>query len=265
MRAKWLVCASSIAMAACGTSSTSSDQRPVDVPAADERAATNPGGQPAPEAEPEESAEAEAEAEAEPAEPSAPLPHASSITGYVRVMSVPELSRGAASVIDAFTTSPEPRAQGMSRWELTFRPGGQARILVPHTLPAPFQNGMQVTVDARWQGGGPNGRGALVITDDRGLVFAAQQPPVDWTVEPGQRARTDRSGGDAEHRSQVVFTRSGQRVTTVEPDAWTSAPLDGARYYFWGTAVERVRGNPNTPPPPDYVGSWLDFAIARAP
>jgi hypothetical protein len=104
-----------------------------------------------------------------------------------------------------------------------------------------------------------------VITDDRGLVFAAQTPPPDWTVEPGQRARTNRSGGDAEHRSQVVFTRAGQHITTLEPDSWTSALVDGAPHYFWGTAVERVRGNPNAPPPPDYVGGWLDFAIVCAP
>lgn len=255
-----------VALSACGTSETPHEPIPqpaVEAPAeSDTRQLPDDRG----ELEPEQETEpAPSEPAPEATAPATPLPHASTITGYVRVMSVPRERGATAAVIDDVAVSPEPRAQGMSRWDLTLRPGGPARILVPDTLPSPFRAGQRVEVDASWQGGGPNGRGALVITDDRGLVFAAQQAPPDWTVEPGQRARTDRSGGEVEHRSQVVFTRAGQHVTTLEPGAWTSAPLDGTPYYFWGTAVSRVRGNPNAPVPPDYVAGWLDFAIVRTP
>jgi hypothetical protein len=60
----------------------------------------------------------------------------------------------------------------------------------------------------------------------------------------------------------VTVTHAGRRVE-VGSGQWARIDVDGCAYYLWGSAVERQL-HPGRRPMPDYVGSWVDFAIVRA-
>jgi hypothetical protein len=130
-------------------------------------------------------------------------------------------------------------------------------LTVPRKLPLPFADGDEVTFQAGTDGGGPNQRDHVVITaPDGSLLFAVGREPSGWTVERGARVgKGEPASGYVTYSHEVSFRRD-QTTTVVKPGAW--AVLDS--FYVWGAAASRVldRGKP---PPPDYVGSWLDFAI----
>jgi hypothetical protein len=184
----------------------------------------------------------------------------SALRGYVRGLSGPEVGRGDGAIASVDST---PRDEYVTELRLVVT-GVDGRphrfsLIVPRALPVPFAAGDRVRFRASAAGGGPNRRTSLVLlAADGSLLLAIDIAPEGWKVERGKRVATDRgSTSYVEHTHEVVFTHAGTTLS-VAPGSWARL----GDFYVWGTAAQRDPRSARLPP--DYVGSWLDFAVVRA-
>jgi hypothetical protein len=199
-------------------------------------------------------------------QPTAPAPvkaapiDPTSITGYVRGMGVPEKPQGEGAVSALEVT---PRDEYLSDVRLVVGSGFAFKLIVPRALPLPLAVGDRVKFQASGSGGGPNWRGnMLVFAADGTLLLAVDRRPQDWTVESGQRKKSENQGDYIAHSHETVFEHAGAKLV-VAPGKWARFDAGAESFYVWGASVERTRTGGGLPPP-DYVGGWLDFAIVRA-
>lgn len=194
-----------------------------------------------------------------PAAPRAAI-DATDLRGYVRGLSGPEVRQGDGSIASVEST---PRDEHIAELRFVVDDANGAshrfRLIVPRALPVPFDSGDRVRFRASASGGGPNRRTSLLLLAVDGTpLFAVDTAPEGWKVERGRRVATDRDGASyVQHAHEVVFTHAGT-TRSVAPGSWARL----GDFYVWGTAA--VRDPRAGPLPPDYVGSWLDFAVVRA-
>jgi hypothetical protein len=132
-------------------------------------------------------------------------------------------------------------------------------LIVPRALPAPFAVGERIKYRSNFTGGGPNARLSLLVhAEDGSLLLALDTPPQGWKIEQGKRTAVDRDPTSYDsYTHQVVFEHAGSRLA-IDSGDWARL----GEFYVWGNAVVRKRHTAKMPP--DYVGSWLDFALVRA-
>ncbi len=147
--------------------------------------------------------------------------------------------------------------------------GGTSRQLelqLPAAVPLPVAKGDTITLDVSGHGGGPNRRHHVLATGPDGeLLFevgTAAAKAKGWKVERGEERLKQREADRTRHDYRARFEHAGASVA-VEPGSFARLDADGTSYFVWGTAtsVELPKGKP---PPPDFVKSWLDFAVFRA-
>jgi hypothetical protein len=189
------------------------------------------------------------------------------IVGYLRGNRIPRQRQGSGKVasIEKKPNRSVPEVSDL-RFALAETTGKrhEFEVVVPPRLPTPFAVGDALSFRAQFAGGGPNTRGTFVLlAADGSLVFAVDLKPDGWTIDKGSRVKTSNGGDDKTHRHEVIFTHGGLR-SVVPPDSWARIDTPEGAFLLWGTAVERERLT-SGPPPPDYVGGWLDFGIVRIP
>jgi hypothetical protein len=196
----------------------------------------------------------------------APAIDPTTLSGYVMSR---EASPGIPEHLVATVTAvaSEPAYADEVIWRITLEDAAakahELKIHAPAALPAPLRPGDRVQASIRPTGGGPNQRYALVFTDEtNNLLLAVNTAPPAWKITRGPRGAIDR-GSDYNERSYgVTFEHAGVRAS-VAAGAWSRMTLGADTYYIWGSGAQR-RLRPGKRPMPDYVGSWLDYAIVRA-
>jgi len=144
--------------------------------------------------------------------------------------------------------------------DVTGTPHAYAFSLPPQVVPA-LAKGKPVTVEGKVTGGGPNARGQLAISDASGLLVAIGMFPTGWSAETGKRLTTSKSASYDETTFAVLLHAPGTTETAELVEGWRSFALAGHRFAANGASVSRELHGKLAPP--DYVGSWLDFAVVR--
>lgn len=138
-------------------------------------------------------------------------------------------------------------------------------ITLPRNVPLPIRKGDVVTVELGVEGGGPNARGTLVLTDAaHGLLLAIAQggtrlPGITLGTGPEHRAVKDERS--TTHFYPVILKGAFGEVT-LPADGGVTWIVNGHRYAAWG-ATASVEYAPDRPRLPDSVGGWTDVAIVR--
>jgi hypothetical protein len=153
-------------------------------------------------------------------------------------------------------------------WNLVVLDAKHARhtysIVLPPTVALPLAKGATIAIDSGLTGGGPNTRGRIAITDDHGgLVLAIGRLPAGWTADTGTQQHVDKSSTYDEHDYAVLIHAPDGATAELVDMPWRDFKLAGQRYIGNGNAASRELHVPT--PPPDYVPSWIDYVIVRAP
>lgn len=157
--------------------------------------------------------------------------------------------------------------------EVTFTPSALPNkspltiaITLPRSVPLPLKRGDAVTVEIGIQGGGPNARGTLVVTDaDHALILAIGQggtriPGI--TLDQGAEDHAAKGERSTTHYYPVILKGAFGEVPLPAKGGGVTWTVDGHRYAAWGSAAS-VEYAPDRPRLPDSVGGWLDVAIVR--
>ncbi len=105
-------------------------------------------------------------------------------------------------------------------------------------------------------------RYALLFTaEDGALLLAVNEAPAGWKVVLGALAEVDRGSDYVERTYGVAFEHAGVRVAVAAGD-WARMQVGAATYHVWGSGARR-KLRPGKRAMPDYVESWLDFAVVR--
>lgn len=135
-----------------------------------------------------------------------------------------------------------------------------ATVRVPGQFGFPAKVGDVVDVKLHSYGGGPNVIPQLVVLDDKGVVLIAiNDRPQGWSADKGRRVKLDHSDDEDE----VTFTvKIGPHHDAEIDGDLREVTIDGVKFLAHGWSVERHRDGDTVPP--DWVGSWTDFAVIRA-
>jgi hypothetical protein len=133
-------------------------------------------------------------------------------------------------------------------------------IELPANVPLDLAAGAKVAVDFRISGGGPNARGNLRVSDDKGVVVAASFAPDAWKVDKGKQLKSEK--GDPYDEASFAVKITPAKGKTAEVSDWAIVELDGAKFVASGSAAQRTM-HKGALPPPDYVSAWLDFDAIR--
>lgn len=134
------------------------------------------------------------------------------------------------------------------------------RVVLPQALHLPFLVNDQVRVEADVVGGGPNAVGRITITDAAGsLLLAIHRLPPTWKAVHGKPIDAVDRGDRYDEQRHAVTIRppSGAAIELLE--GWQRFDVAGQRFHGWGSAARRTLKTRAAPP--DYVASWIDFAI----
>ena len=134
------------------------------------------------------------------------------------------------------------------------------KIELPQNVPLDLAVGAKVTVDFRISGGGPNARGNLRVSDDKGVVVAASFAPDAWKVEMGRQLKSEK--GEPYDETSFAVKITPAKGKAVQFSDWAIVELDGAKYVASGGGAQRTL-HKGALPPPDYVAGWLDFNAIR--
>ena len=172
-----------------------------------------------------------------------------------------------------FDASVDKIARRKGGYEVTFTPTALPNktpvvtlIKLPRSVPLPLKKGEVVTVEMGIEGGGPNARGTLVVTDAaHALVLAIGQggtriPGI--TLGQGAEAKATEGNGRTVHTYPVILKGAFGEVPLPAIDGGITWTVNGHRYAAWGSAAS-VDYPPGAPRLPDSVGGWLDVAIVR--
>jgi hypothetical protein len=152
-------------------------------------------------------------------------------------------------------------------WSLVVDDAKHARhtysIALPPNVGLALAKGAAITVESGLVGGGPNTRGRIAITDDHGgLVLAIGRLPAGWTADNGTQQSVDKSSTYDEHDYAVLLHAPDGTAAELVDMPWRDFKLAGQHYIGNGNAASReLHGQA----PPDYVPSWIDYAIVRVP
>jgi hypothetical protein len=182
--------------------------------------------------------------------------------GSVRVRSAPSPGRNMRATVEKITRQGE-------RSTLQLKIAGateQLELELPAAVPLPVAQGDAISLDVSGHGGGPNHRHhVLATTPDGKLLFeigTGAAKAKGWKIKRGEERLKQREGDRTRHDYRARFEHAGNSVA-VEPGSFARLDAGGASYFVWGTAtsMELPKGKPI---PPDFVKSWLDFAVFLA-
>ncbi|HMR04495.1 MAG TPA: hypothetical protein PKA88_01940 [Polyangiaceae bacterium] len=136
-------------------------------------------------------------------------------------------------------------------------------IAWPAGLAVPFAKGQRIRVQAVNMGRPPQRRFSLLCSAENGqLLLATNAGSVpDWKVARGKSYKQESGVDSSEERFVVSFQHAEASVETK--DNWAKVETDQGTYYVYGSSA-KVTLKKGKRPPPDFVGSWTDFAIVRA-
>lgn len=142
---------------------------------------------------------------------------------------------------------------------------GALRVRLPRAIAIPLERGAAVQFSVGIEGGGPNARLTLVVCDAAGhLLLAIGQRSTavpGFAIDYGAVFGTATSAASIDRRLAVALVHGEDRVELSGWARWRS----GGDWFVWGSAGSSERRVKTDPPPPDFVGRWLDFAIVRIP
>ena len=177
--------------------------------------------------------------------------------GNVRVTRAPSAGKSIQVTVKGVSREAE---------RLTFQlDGGRVlQLSTPPELPSPVAAGDALVLEILAHGGGPNRRHHVVARSPEGeLVFevgSSSSKAKDFSVTRGAERMAQPEGDRVRHDYRVRFEHAGSSVE-VEPGSFSR--LD-AKYVVWGSATRQELGK-GKKRPPDFVESWLDFAVFRLP
>ena len=186
-----------------------------------------------------------------------PGPDFAAMGGNVRVTRAPSAGKSIQVTVKGVSREAE---------RLTFQlDGGRVlQLSTPPELPSPVAAGDALVLEILAHGGGPNRRHHVVARSPEGeLVFevgSSSSKAKDFSVTRGAERMAQPEGDRVRHDYRVRFEHAGSSVE-VEPGSFSR--LD-AKYVVWGSATRQELGK-GKKRPPDFVESWLDFAVFRLP
>ena len=155
-----------------------------------------------------------------------------------------------------------------NRWTLAVEDNANLRHTFSIELPAKvvfaIATGTNVLVESEMVGGGPNATGHVAVSDDKGaLILAIGKLPAGWGADRGATLSTDPGPSYDSQNFAVRVKEPSGKVVELVPTPWRAFELASQR--FVGNAGATVRSlHDGDRPPPDYVGSWIDFTLVRA-
>jgi hypothetical protein len=159
-----------------------------------------------------------------------------------------------------------PVGRGVRRIELKLANDSRVavRVRLPRSIVIPLERGAAVQFSVGIEGGGPNARFTLVVCDAAGhLLLAIGQRSTavpGFAIDYGAVVGTTTSRSTVDRQLAVALGHGADRVELSGWARWQS----GGDWFVWGSAGSSERATTD-PPPPDFVGRWLDFAIIRIP